>query len=81
MAGKCETEKAVGEWGERPARRIIEGSKVVPREGKIMRSQGDRGSHSFVDNINNEQWVYVEHPSLSQAHLHISIYSQIGHRR
>lgn len=81
MAGKCENREGCGRRGERPARRIIEGSKVVPREGKIMRSQGDPGSHSFVDNINNEQWVHVEHPSLSRARSHISIYSRIGHRR
>lgn len=54
------TEKTVGE-GEKgqPG-----GSWKVPREEKIMRSHGDPGSHSCVDNVNNEQWVHVEHLSL-----------------
>lgn len=40
MMGKCENRDGFGRRRERPARKIMEGSQVVPREGKRMRSQG-----------------------------------------
>lgn len=49
------TEKAVGEGGERPARRIMEGSKVIPRGGESMESQGKPGSHSSGNDVSSEQ--------------------------
>lgn len=41
--------------GERPARRIMEGSKVIPRAGESMKSQGKPGSHSNGNDASSEQ--------------------------
>lgn len=46
---KYENREGCGRRGERPGRRIMDGSKVVPRGGESMKSR------SSVDGIKREQ--------------------------
>jgi hypothetical protein len=55
MVGKYENREGSGRKRERPARRIMGGSKVVLRREESMKSPGKPGSHSSVNDVNSEQ--------------------------